>query len=132
MFVSLWTAGLETFLRGMETREEKTMSVEVQDLETFLRGMETGGTVKIFSPLITSLKPSLEGWKQLATRRGELVYVFLETFLRGMETPMCISSGRAPASSLKPSLEGWKLPIPDVELPQPGALKPSLEGWKPG
>ena len=57
------TGSLETFLRGMETKEHAYCTKKYQDLETFLRGMETA---------------------EISFRTA--FAVSLETFLRGMET----------------------------------------------
>ena len=61
-------AGLETFLRGMETRLFSFPWVLLHSLETFLRGMETR-----------------------SRRKAVALFASLETFLRGMETgiPIC-------------------------------------------
>ena len=59
-------AGLETFLRGMETLRADGQLVAEAGLETFLRGMETC----------------------IGEVLGEVVLSPLETFLRGMETEL--------------------------------------------
>ena len=74
----------------METGTGETPGGGGVGLETFLRGMETrlpGVPAKFYPPL----KPSLEGWKRevplpLPRRAG-----CLETFLRGMETRLTAS-----------------------------------------
>ena len=54
-------------------------------LETFLRGMETKGK-DAREPPRPALKPSLEGWKPGEAGGGWIGPRYLETFLRGMET----------------------------------------------
>ena len=75
------------------------------NLETFLRGMETRDQEATGKRRLPALKPSLEGWKRMVVAQLAIPRADLETFLRGMETR---ARRRVHHFSfpLKPSLEG--------------------------
>ena len=113
----------------METHHKRGAGVQWSNLETFLRGMETkeGGPA---SCRHAALKPSLEGWKPLWDDLQPRGGVPLKPSLEGWKRPVQ-GRPRVRGRALKPSLEGWK-PAGDEAVDPPRlALKPSLEGWKP-
>jgi len=86
---------LKPSLEGWKLTPAEDRRAGVHGLETFLRGMETKCPAgpEAGSP---ALKPSLEGWKPNARKLPEPALVRLETFLRGMETPISLKPARRP------------------------------------
>ena len=80
------SAGLETFLGGMETCIAGSVASTEVGLETFLGGMETNLRWLPPAPTLPSLKPSLVEWKLERTISSVHGGETLETFLGGMET----------------------------------------------